>query len=157
MTLIISYIRVIYRDSYNYDKFLNRNIYQIYYCCQFLIFKQTNSCFPVEDVRKIIQNLDSNKTYRHDNIIRMLKVCGDSICKSLEMNFSQSFLLMWFFSNRKEEILRAFTKKRQAKYQKLLSGSFTSYLWEIFERLIFNAMFSFFLANKLILPNMSGF
>ena len=50
--------------------------------------------FSVEDIGKVIQNLDSNKAHRHDNIsIRMLKKCGDSICKPLETIFSQALLI----------------------------------------------------------------
>ena len=37
--------------------------------------------FSAKVIGKIIQNLQSNKAHRHDNIsIRMLKICGDSIC-----------------------------------------------------------------------------
>ena len=45
----------------------------------------------VEDIGKIIQFLDHNKAHGHDNIsIRMLKICGDTICKPLEMIYSQA-------------------------------------------------------------------
>ena len=40
--------------------------------------------FIEKDIEKIIQYLDSNKDHRHDMIsIRMLKICGKSIIKSL--------------------------------------------------------------------------
>ena len=40
--------------------------------------------FSARDIGKIIQNLDSNKAHGHDNLnIRMLKICGDSICVPL--------------------------------------------------------------------------
>ena len=49
--------------------------------------------FSARDIGKIIQNLDSNKAHGHDNLsIRMLKICGDSICVPLEMIFKQAFL-----------------------------------------------------------------
>ena len=49
--------------------------------------------FSARDIRKIIQNLDSNKAHGHDNLsIRMLKICGDSICLPLEMIFKQALL-----------------------------------------------------------------
>ena len=42
----------------------------------------------VEAIGKIIQNLDSNKADGHGNIsVRMLKICGDSIYKPLEITF----------------------------------------------------------------------
>ena len=40
---------------------------------------------------KIIQVFSHNKAHGHDIIsIRMLKICGDTICKPLEMIFSQA-------------------------------------------------------------------
>ena len=48
---------------------------------------------PVEDFGKIIQNLHSNKAHGHDNIsICMIKICGDSIYKLLEIVFGRIFL-----------------------------------------------------------------
>ena len=39
---------------------------------------------------KIIQNFNSNKAQKHGNIsIRMLKICGDTISKPLELIFKQ--------------------------------------------------------------------
>ena len=47
----------------------------------------------VEDIGNIIQNLDSNKVHVHDNIsVRMLKICGNSIDKLLEIIFRQVLL-----------------------------------------------------------------
>ena len=46
--------------------------------------------FSQDGIAKIIQNLDPNKDHGHDNIsIRMLKICGSSIYKPLEMIFKQ--------------------------------------------------------------------
>ena len=46
--------------------------------------------FSQDEIAKIIQNLDSNKAHGHDNIsIRMLKMCGSSMYKSLEIIFQQ--------------------------------------------------------------------
>ena len=44
--------------------------------------------FTTDDIANIIKNLDSNKSHGPDNIsIRMLKICGVSICKPLEIIF----------------------------------------------------------------------
>ena len=57
--------------------------------------------FSNNDTEKIIQNLDPNKAHGHDKIsIRMIKICGKSICKPLQLIFSQcigtgSFPLEW--------------------------------------------------------------
>ena len=47
--------------------------------------------FSAEAIGKIIQGLHHNKPHGHNNIsIRMLKICGDTIYKPLEMIFSQT-------------------------------------------------------------------
>ena len=57
--------------------------------------------FSQDGIAKIIRNLDPNKAHGHDNIsIRMLKICGSSIYKLLEMIFKQfnetgAFLSEW--------------------------------------------------------------
>ena len=44
--------------------------------------------FSKNDIMKIIQSLDPNKAHGHDMIsIRMLKICGISICHPLELIF----------------------------------------------------------------------
>ena len=46
--------------------------------------------FSEDDIAKIIQNLDLNKVHDHDPIsIRMLKICGKTICKPLECIFRE--------------------------------------------------------------------
>ena len=57
--------------------------------------------FSKNDIEKIIQNLDPNKAHGHGKIsIFMIKICGKSICKPLQVIFSQcndtgSFPLEW--------------------------------------------------------------
>ena len=51
-----------------------------------IIKKTDNSLYSVkfstEDMLQIITNLDSNKAHGHDEItIRMLKICGSSVCR----------------------------------------------------------------------------
>ena len=48
-----------------------------------------SSChFTKDDIFPIINNLDPNKAHGHDEIsIRMLKICGDSICRPLSIIF----------------------------------------------------------------------
>ena len=49
----------------------------------------------------MIQNLEPNKAHGHDKVsIYMIKICGKSICKALQLIFSQcidtgSFQLEW--------------------------------------------------------------
>ena len=45
--------------------------------------------FSTDDVSKITNNLDPNKTHDHDMLsIRMIKLCGNSICKPLSITFN---------------------------------------------------------------------
>ena len=74
----------------------------------------------VEIIGQIIQNLDSNKAHGHDNIsIRMLKICGDSICKPLEIIFRQTLLTGMFPSEWKKELF-LFTKNATSKILKII-------------------------------------
>ena len=48
----------------------------------------SNTTFSSDDIQKIIENLDSGKAHGHDRIsIRILEICGSSICKPLEIIF----------------------------------------------------------------------
>ena len=57
--------------------------------------------FSIDGISKIVQTLDPNKAPGHDKIsICMLLLCGNSICKPLELIFNQSiesgsFLSEW--------------------------------------------------------------
>ena len=47
--------------------------------------------FSIDDIAKMLQNLDPNKAHGHDKIsIRMLELCSNSICKPLELIFKKS-------------------------------------------------------------------
>ena len=56
--------------------------------------------FEINDIEKIIKNLDANKSHGHDmRSIRMLKLCGESIYKPLNLIF-QIFFRNWLISVR---------------------------------------------------------
>ena len=56
-----------------------------------------------DKIEKIIASLNSNKPHDHENIsIRMLKICGDTICKPLELIFKQALTTGVFPSERKK-------------------------------------------------------
>ena len=78
--------------------------------------------FTDDDIGKIIRGLDPNKSYGHDMMsIGMLKICGNSIYKSLGLQSLLGFLFkIW-----KRSTLFLFIKKRQ-KINKELQTSFTS-------------------------------
>ena len=68
----------------------------------------TDQCLSVvkfvnNDILRIIQNLNPNKSHGHDKIsIRMLKLCGDSLCRPLELIFSDCLTNGIFPSNWKK-------------------------------------------------------
>ena len=47
--------------------------------------------FKTDNTEKMILSLNPNKVHGHDNIsIRMLKICGNTICKPLVLIFKQA-------------------------------------------------------------------
>ena len=60
----------------------------------YFIPQLTNKCldsihFSSSDIAKIISHLDPNKAHGHDMLsIRMIKLCGNSICKPLSIIFN---------------------------------------------------------------------
>ena len=68
--------------------------------------------FSHDKIAKVIQNLDPNKAHGQDNIsIRMVKVCGTSIYKPLEIVFNQCLETGVFLSEWKKVTSFIFTKK----------------------------------------------
>ena len=59
--------------------------------------------FSHEDVGKFIQNLNPNKAHGHDNIsIRMLRICGSTIYRPLEIIFKEALINRLFPSEKKK-------------------------------------------------------
>ena len=115
--------------------------------------------FSIDDIKKIIQNLDPNKAHDHDKIsIRMLQLCGNSICKPLELVFQQAMESGSFLSEWKKGNVVPIHKKDDKECLKNYRSIFLLPIWgKIFEKFIFNEMFKFFIENELISPNQSGF
>ena len=115
--------------------------------------------FSIDDIAKILQNLDPNKAHGHDKIsIRMLQLCGNSICKPLELIFQQAMESGSFPSEWKKGNVVPIHKKDDKQCLKNYRPiSLLPICGKIFEKLIFNEMFKFFIENELISPNQSGF
>ena len=79
-----------------------------------------SSChFAKEDILRIINNLDLNKAQGHDEIsIRMLKICGDSICRPLNIIFKTCLRRGKFPMQWKKLILFQFINKVISKLLK---------------------------------------
>ena len=119
----------------------------------------SNITFSSDDILKIIQNLDSQKAHGHNRIsIRMLKICGPSICKPLEIIFkscleSEIFPLEW----KKANVVPVHKKNDKQSLANYRPISLLPICGKIFERLLYNEMLHFFITNHLISMNQSGF
>ena len=117
------------------------------------------STFSAEDIGKIIRSLNPNKAHGLDNLsIRMLKLCCDAICEPLHMVFNQVLISGSFpFDWKKASIVSIHKKGDQQTLQNYRPVFLLPICGKIFERFSFNEMFRFFLDNKLITTNQSGF
>ena len=115
--------------------------------------------FSHDKIAKVIQNLDPNKAHGHDNIsIRMVKICGPSIYKPLEIIFNQCLETGVFPSEwKKGNIVPIHKKGDKQMLQNYRPVSLLPICGKILERLMFNEMFEFFIENKLISSSQSGF
>ena len=112
----------------------------------------------IDDIAKILQNLDPNKAHDHDKIsIRMLQLCGNSICKPLELIFQQAMESGSFPSEWKKGNVVPIHKKDDKQCLNYRHISLLPICGKIFEKLIFNEMFKFFIENELISSNLLGF
>ena len=124
-------------------------------------FKRTNNLlstisFTKDDkimikVAKIIKNLNPNKAHGFDMIsIRMLKICGDSILKPLELIFkscieSGKFPIEW----KKANVVPVHKKNNKQLIENYRPISLLPVCGKILERIIYNKMFEFFSENEL--------
>ena len=120
------------------------------------VISSINFCM---DITKIIQKLDPYNAHGHDMFsICMLKICGSSICKPLQL-ISQSFIENEKFPSKcKKANAVPFHKnvnKRILENYRPVFG--LCICGKIFESLIYNSLFEFFIENKLISFNQFGF
>ena len=115
--------------------------------------------FSTDDIAKMIQNLDHNKAHGHDQVsIRMLKLCSNSICKPLKIIFNRCLETSTFPNDwKKGNVVPVFKKGDKQILKNYRPISLLPVCGKIFEKLIFNEMFKFFIENDLISPNQSGF
>ena len=112
-----------------------------------------------DEILKIIAKLDPNKAHSHDKMgIRMIKLRSTSICKPLSLIFnhcidSDIYPCEWKKANA-VPIHKKGDKKTLKNYRPV---SLLPICSKIFERLIYNEMFGFFLDKGLIAANQSGF
>ena len=125
-------------------------------CPQKLHESLSSITFEINDIEKIIKNLDPNKSHGHHMLsIHMLKLCGESIYKPLNIIFKSCLKTGQFPSEwKKANVVPVFKKgdKKSVKNYCPISLPITG---KIFERLLYNQMFEFFIRNDLISQNQS--
>ena len=90
--------------------------------------------------------------------IRMLKLCGESIYKPLNLIFKSCLETGQFPSDcKKANVAPVFKKGDKQLLKNYCPISLLPILGKIFERLLYNEMFEFFIRNDLIYQNQSGF
>ena len=88
----------------------------------------------------------------------MLKICGNSLCMSLELIFNDCLVNGIFPSIwKKGNIVPVHKKNNQQRLNNYRPISLLLICSKIFERLIFNEIFGFFIENDLIPQHQSGF
>ena len=111
------------------------------------------------DIGKIIKALKVNKDHGHDEIsIRMLKLCESAITEPLYLIFknclsSNTFPDVW----KKANVIPVHKKGDKQVLKNYRPVSLLPICGKIFEKLIFNALYSFFEDHKLLNPCQSGF
>ena len=111
-----------------------------------------------DDILKIIAKLNPNKVHGHKISIHMIKICSTSICKPLMLIFNQCIESGIYPCEWKKANAVPIHKKGDKQTLKNYSPvSLLPICSKIFERLIYNEMFGFFLDKGLISANQSGF
>ena len=87
----------------------------------------------------------------------MLKLCDDSLSRPLELIFKDCLTNGIFTSDRKKGSVLPIHKKNDECLNNYRLISLLPICSKIFERLIFNEMFEFFIENNLISQHQSGF
>ena len=115
--------------------------------------------FVNTDILKIIQNLNPNKAHGHDKIsIWMLKICGNSLYRPSELILIDCLVNGIFPSVwKKGNIVPVHKKNDKQRLSNYRPISLLPICSKIFEQLIFNEMFGFFIENDLISQHQSGF
>ena len=90
--------------------------------------------------------------------VLMLKICDKSLCKPLELIF-QSCIKHGKFSNewKMANVVPVHKKSDKQILKNYRPVSLLPICGKVFERLIYNSLFEYFIENDLISPNQSGF
>ena len=95
---------------------------------------------------KLLRNLNSNKAHGHGNVsIRLLKTCGDTISKPLELNFKQTLITGTYSSDWiKGNIVPVHNKGNKQNIKNYHPVSLLPICGKVCERILFNMFSSIF-------------
>ena len=115
--------------------------------------------FSSNDIARIIRDLDPNKALGHDMVsVRALKICGEFISKPLEIMFKSCIKKCQFPTEwKKVNVVPVHKKGDKQVLRNYRPVSLLPICGKIFERLIYNNLYEFFIKNDLISSNQSGF
>ena len=110
----------------------------------------SNITFTDNDIRKIMSSL--GPSHGHDMVsIRMLKICGDSIYKPLGLIFRACLEHRVFPQNwKRANVVPVHKKNDKQLIKNYRPASRLPICGKIFDRLLYNNMFSFFIENYLV-------
>ena len=111
------------------------------------------------DILNILKSFNANKAHGHDDIsIRMLKLSQKSILKPLKLIFEICLRTRLFPDQWKKANVVPIHKKDDKQLTENYRPVFLlSICGKVFERLIFNSLFNYFIENNLLSPHQSGF
>ena len=106
-----------------------------------------------------MKNLNPNKAHGWDNVsIHMIQLCGKSIAKPLKYLFELSLTAGIFPEDwKKANIISVQKKESKSCLKNYRPISLPPIFSKVFEKLIFNALFHFFVQNQLFKDCQSGF
>ena len=115
--------------------------------------------FTNEDILKIIRSLNPNKAHGFDDIsIRMIQICDTVVLKPMAMIF-KNCLSHGIFPNdwKKSNVVPIHKKGDKQELKNYRPISLLPIFGKIFERIIYNSLYSFVESNNLLCTNQSGF
>ena len=112
-----------------------------------------------DDILSIIKNLNVDKAHGWDQIsIRMIKTCDDAITIALKLIFKFMINEGVFPDDwKKNNVVLIHKKKSKNLIKNYRPISLLPIFSKVFEKLVFNMLFNFFLQYKLFTPCQSGF
>ena len=112
-----------------------------------------------DDILPIIKNLNVDKAHGWDQLsIRMIKTCGGAITFPLKL-ISKTMINEGVLPDdwKKSNVVPIHKKESKSLIKNYRPISLLSIFSKVFERLVFNTLFNFFLKNKLFTSCQSGF